>query len=86
MINEILICNVFLLILILVSSKVESFHNGAHSFLSTKLGTNVLTLPLGVLYKSAILKWYPDSSSLLISVLSGAKRYSLCNSRNSFGY
>ena len=37
------------LVLILVLSKVVSFHNEAHTFLYQKqLGTNFLTLPIGV--------------------------------------
>ena len=36
------------LVLTQVSSKVLSFHNEAHTSLSEKLGTNFLTLPIGI--------------------------------------
>ena len=55
-------------------------------YLSKKLGTNFLTLPTRVLYKSAIFSWYLESISLLISILSGAKGKWLCNSRNCLRY
>ena len=41
--------------------------------LSNKLGTSFLTLPIGILNKSAIFSWYSDRNSLLFSILSGAK-------------
>ena len=41
--------NVFFLVLILVLSKVVSFHNSLHTFLSKRLGTNFLTLPIEML-------------------------------------
>ena len=44
-----------------------------------------LTLPIGILHKSVIFGWYSDIS-LSISILSGAKGQSLCNSRNSLVY
>ena len=53
-IDWILICNVFFFVLILASSKVVSSHNQAHTLLK-KLGTNSLTLAIGILYKSASL-------------------------------
>ena len=65
--------NVFFLVLILISSNVVSFHNESHTFyLSKKLDTIFLMLPIGILYKSAILNIYSGSISLLISILSGA--------------
>ena len=40
----------FFLVLIIVSNKVASFHNDARIFsLSKSLGTNYLTLPIGLL-------------------------------------
>ena len=83
MIDWILICNVFSLALILASSKVVRFHNEAQTFFYQKIGTNLLILPLEILYKSSIFSWYSDSISL---ILSGAKRSSLFNSRNSLRY
>ena len=50
MIDQILLCNVFFSVLILVLNKVASFHNEAHIFLYQKsLAPIFLTLPMGVL-------------------------------------
>ena len=55
-------------------------------FLTKKLGTSFLTLPIGILHKSAIFNWYSDNISLSIYILSGTKGKSLCNSCKSLGY
>ena len=42
-------------------------------FYIKKLVTNFLTLPMRILYKSAIFIWYSDSISFVVSILSGAE-------------
>ena len=57
------------LVLILVSSKVVSFHNESHTFVyQKKLGTNISTLAIGILLKSAIFNLYLGSISYLIFI------------------
>ena len=57
------------LVLILVSSKVVSFHNESHTFVyQKKLGTNISTLAIGILLKSAIFNSCLGSISYLIFI------------------
>ena len=57
------------LVLILVSSKVVSFHNESHTFVyQKKLGTNISTLAIGLLLKSAIFNSCLGSISYLIFI------------------
>ena len=62
LINWILIRDIYFLFLILVIS----FHYEVHNFFIKKVGTDSLTLPVGILCKSAIFSWYSDSISFLI--------------------
>ena len=65
------------MILILVSSKVASFHNEAHTFLYQKRTFSIRTL-----YKSTII----DNISFLTSIFSRPKGQSLCCLRVYLGY
>ena len=69
----ILIRDVFFFGFNLDSSRVSSFYNESHTFLSEKLGINFLILSRGIFYESEIFSWYSNSISLLISIVSGAK-------------
>ena len=72
-IDWILIRDVFFFGFNLDSSRVSSFYNESHTFLSEKLRINFLILSRGIFYESEIFSWYSDSISLLISIVSGAK-------------
>ena len=63
----------FLVLILVPDDEVPSFHNEAHIFLSKKLDISLLTLPVGVLWKSEIIIWCLDNMSILISIISGAK-------------
>ena len=61
--------------LITVFGKTTSFQNEAYTFLYQKnQALFCLMLPIRIFYKSAKVNWYSGSISLLISLLSGAKR------------
>ena len=66
-----------ILVLIPVLSIVVIFHNAAHAFIHQRerekkklnIGTDSITLPTVIFYKSGTFDWYSDT----ISILSGAK-------------
>ena len=52
---------------------IEVSHIMKQTLLPKTLGTNFLTLPIKILFKSEIINWYLDNISFLYSILSGDK-------------